>query len=111
MDADFDVARTTLETYWTAAHPEFHEAFARARELSQAWWERQGRENLGSERFQAALYSRSMSARFPADWRESKQLEHSGPGGQPIRSITDLSNEDLMRIVEGKMRVIGDSRS
>lgn len=78
MAADIGVARNTIETEWPDKHPEFMEAFTRARELSQAWWERKGRENLLADKFQAQLYSRSMSARFPKDWRE-KQLFGSDP--------------------------------
>jgi len=78
MAAHIGVARATLETNWPAANPEFLEAFARARELSQAWWEGKGRTNLMADRFQAQLYSRSMAARFPNDWRESKQVDHRG---------------------------------
>jgi transposase len=75
MAAELGVARSTLEEAWPAAHEEFSEAFARARELSQAWWERQGRVGLTAERFNAQVYSRSMAARFPKDWRESKNVD------------------------------------
>jgi hypothetical protein len=78
MCAEIGVARATLETNWPAAHSAFLEAFTHARELSQAWWETQGRTNLTADKFQANLYGRSMAARFPADWRESKQVEHKG---------------------------------
>jgi hypothetical protein len=78
MAAHIGVARATIETNWPAANPAFLEAFTRARELSQAWWETQGRTNLTADKFQANLYGRSMAARFPADWRESKQVEHKG---------------------------------
>jgi AcrR family transcriptional regulator len=75
MAAEIGVSRSTLEEHWPAAHEEFCEAFARARELSQAWWERQGRVGLTAERFNAQVYSRSMAARFPKDWRESKNVD------------------------------------
>lgn len=75
MAAEIGVSRVTLEEAWPAAHEEFLEAFARARELSQAWWEREGRTGLRADKFNAQLYSRSMSARFPKDWRESKNVE------------------------------------
>ncbi|MBB4857002.1 antirestriction protein [Novosphingobium chloroacetimidivorans] len=78
MAAEIGVSRATLEANWPAAHPEFLEALEEARDLSQAWWEKQGRMNLTADKFQASLYSRSMAARFPADWRESKQIEHKG---------------------------------
>jgi hypothetical protein len=78
MACAIGVARSTLETEWTKAHPDFSEAFARAREESQAWWERTGREGMLSKSIDAAIFSRSMSARFPHDWRE-KQLIGSDP--------------------------------
>jgi hypothetical protein len=78
MCAEIGVSRSTLETNWPAEHPEFLQAFTHARELSQAWWETQGRTNLTADKFQASLYSRSMAARFPHDWRE-KQLVGSDP--------------------------------
>lgn len=75
MAAEIGVSRNALEERWPEAHEEFREAFARARELSQAWWERQGRVGLTAERFNAQVYSRSMAARFPKDWRESKNVD------------------------------------
>jgi len=84
MAAEIGVARATLETNWPAAHEEFLEAFNRAKELSQAWWEKQGRTNLTAQSFQASLYSRSMAARFPNDWREVKGTELTGKDGGPI---------------------------
>lgn len=78
MACEIGVARSTLEEAWPAAHPEFSEAFVRAREESQAWWERTGREGMKSKSIDAQIFSRSMSARFPHDWRESKEIEHKG---------------------------------
>ena len=78
MAAEIGVCRNTLETEWPQKHEEFLQAFTRARDLSQAWWESMGRTNLLADKFQAQLYSRSMAARFPNDWRE-KQLIGSDP--------------------------------
>lgn len=86
MAAEIGVSRNTLETNWPQEHPEFLEAFARARELSQSWWERQGRIALFAEKFQPALYSRSMSARFPNDWRETQERRLTGPNGGPVQT-------------------------
>jgi len=89
MAAEIGVARATLEANWTANHPEFLEAFTQAKQLSQVWWEKMGRENLIVPQgitFQATVWSRSMAARFPADWRESSKTEISGPNGGPIES-------------------------
>lgn len=69
--------RDTLKN-WAAAHPEFFVALARAKLASQVWWERKGRDNLAAAGFQSSMWSRSMAARFPDDWRESSKHEHSG---------------------------------
>jgi hypothetical protein len=88
MAAEIGVHRETLEENWPAAHPEFSEAFTRARVLSQAWWEKQGRVNLllppGAGAFNSSVWSRSMAARFPKDWRESKGVELTGKDGGPV---------------------------
>ena len=87
MAAEIGVCRNTLETNWPAAHPEFLEAFTQAKLFSQAWWEKQGRVNLVTQGFQSALYSRSMAARFPADWREVKGTELTGKDGAPVQTV------------------------
>lgn len=101
MAAEIGVSRSTLEESWPAAHEDFSEAFARARELSQAWWEAQGRNNLTADKFQAQLYSRSMAARFPKDWRENKGLDHTSSDGSMTPTSIDpskLSDEALREI-------------
>lgn len=88
MAADLGVARNTIETTWPADHPEFLEAFTKARVYSQSWWESMGRKNLimapGAGQFQGSVWSRSMAARFPADWRESTKQEITGKDGEPL---------------------------
>jgi len=96
MACEIGVHRNTLETLWPAAHPEFMEAFAYARQCSQVWWERKGRvgmEKSGQE-FQASIWSRSMAARFPHDWREVKGTELTGKDGGPVE--TKISRIELV---------------
>lgn len=91
MAAEIGVSRNTMETNWRNAHPEFMEAMETALGFSQAWWERQGRENLTADKFQASLYSRSMAARFPKDWREVKGTELTGKDGAPVEHrVTEI---------------------
>ena len=82
MAADIGVARNTLEQLWPAANPEFLQALTHARECSQAWWESMGRVNLlmppQSGSFNASVWSRSMAARFPNDWREKTEQKIEG---------------------------------
>lgn len=104
MAHEIGVHRNTL-TNWASAHPEFLEAFAHATQASQVWWERAGRNNLLTSAFQGSVWSRSMAARFPDDWREVKGTELTGKGGGPIRHTTkaeDLADDDLATIAAGK---------
>ena len=91
MASTIGVSRNTLETAWPAAHPEFLEALQLAREYSQSWWESMGRENLimpkDAGTFQASVWSRSMAARFPRDWRENKGVELTGANGGPVQTL------------------------
>lgn len=96
MAADIGVARNTLEQLWPAANPEFLQALTHARECSQAWWESMGRTNLimppQTGQFQASVWSRSMAARFPKDWREKNETAHTGPNGGPLE-ITQITRK------------------
>lgn len=74
---DLDVDRTTIDN-WAKAHPDFFRALARAKDAEQAWWERQGRTNITAQHFQSSMWSRSMAARFPDDWREKQDMNLNG---------------------------------
>jgi hypothetical protein len=100
MAAEIGVSRNSLEERWPEAHEEFREAFARARELSQAWWERQGRVGLTAERFNAQVYSRSMAARFPKDWRESKEQRVTGADGGAVQIENGLTPELMQELAD-----------
>lgn len=89
MAAELNVARSTLENEWPEKNEAFSVALTHARQKSQAWWERQGRENVvmgvGKGTFNASMWSRSMAARFPKDWRESKDVALTGKDGGPMQ--------------------------
>lgn len=87
MACEIGVSRATLEANWPAKHPEFLEAFARARDESQAWWEKAGRVGMAGKNIDAAIWSRSMAARFPKDWREVKGTELTGKDGGPVETV------------------------
>jgi hypothetical protein len=88
------VARVTLWE-WAEKHPEFGKAIARARDLALAWWEEQAHigmwESPEGARLNPQLWSRSMAARFPDDYRESKKTEISGPDGGPVKTQVVVS--------------------
>ena len=81
MCANLGVSRQTVED-WTKAHPEFLDAIMRAMLMSQSWWEDVGQDNIVSMpamgTLNGSVYSRSMAARFPADWREKTEQKIEG---------------------------------
>lgn len=90
--AELDVAKSTIQE-WEKEHPEFSASMTHAMTLSQAWWERKGQDCLimgAGATFQASVWSRSMAARFPEDWRENSKHEVSGPNGGPIEHKTTV---------------------
>lgn len=82
------VCRNTLKN-WRDEHPDFLTALTRAELASQVWWEKKGREGMTADKFNASVWSRSMAARFPDDWREVKARDHMSSDGsmspQPMK--------------------------
>ena len=99
MAAELNVVKQTLFN-WCSEHPEFLAAMGCARIKSQAWWEKLGREHViegkDDDKINASLYSRSMSARFPDDWRENSSVEVSGKDGGAIKT-EDVSMEEAAK--------------
>lgn len=83
--AELGIGRETLYR-WTEEHPEFRDAINRAQEYAQQWWEDAGQRGMETPGFSAPIWSRSMAARFPKDWRENKGVELSG--AVQIESVT-----------------------
>lgn len=57
---------------------DFADTFAHAKELANAWWEKQGRVNLENREFNNSLWSFNMTNRFREEWHNKQQVEHSG---------------------------------
>lgn len=76
IGSELGIVRSTLLS-WERENPEFSEAMALARLYSQGWWESIGRnhvvEDKDGAKVNSSLYSRSMAARFPDDWREKTE--------------------------------------
>lgn len=94
---------------WVKKHQDFADAFTRAKELSQAWWEKQGREGLhdttvteyhenGKPRsltrtqFNDRLWGINMRNRFRSDWTESAATDDSN------RSSAEANRERYDRL-------------
>ena len=81
MASHFDVSRETIAE-WARVHTEFSAALIRADAHCQAWWENMGQQGLMMPKemgtFNAAVWSKSVSSRFPDHYTEKKQVEMSG---------------------------------
>lgn len=84
MAAELGVSRDTIYE-WSRVHQEFSDAITRAKVLSQAWWENTGQSAMFMPGFNASVWSRSMAARFPEEWRESSKTELVGKDGGAIK--------------------------
>jgi hypothetical protein len=74
MCAEFDVSRQTIDN-WAEAHPEFLEALTRAMAHCQSWWEDAGQSGMEKPGFNAAVWKKSMEARFREDYTERREVD------------------------------------
>ena len=70
--------------YWGQEHPEFLTALTRAKELEMNWWESIGQSALFADKFQNAVWAKSMAARFRDKYTDTQKQEHAGKDGGPI---------------------------
>lgn len=94
--ATIGVTRQTLGA-WEQEHPEFLHSMAMASMLSQKWWEDAGQIGMVGGEISAPIWSRSMAARFPAEWREKTLMgsdpENPLPAGVVVRLVkTDATD-------------------
>lgn len=109
LAAELDVSRECVYE-WGRTHTEFSDALTRMRLLSQRWWEDAGQAGMEKAGFNSSVWSRSMAARFPDDWREVKGTELSGKEGSPVRTestakldISGLSEEQKRAVASIKL--------
>ena len=90
MAGALGISRDTFNR-WEHENEAFSDAITRAMALSQMWWEDAGQDALTNREFQSSVWSRSMGARFPDEWRESSKQEVSGPGGTPLVPVLNVT--------------------
>ncbi len=85
--AELGVAMSTFQQ-WEIEHPEFAQAMTDARDFSHAWWATQGRRGIwGGKSFNANAYALQVRNRFPADWKDKREVDM--PGGINITITSD----------------------
>jgi len=74
---------------WEGAHEDFRQALEQSRLDALAYWEDLAHDHIreapGGVRLNTGLWSRSMSARFPDQYRENSKLEVTGKNDGPIQ--------------------------
>jgi hypothetical protein len=88
------ISRDSVYAY-AKIYPEFSDALTRGKELSQAWWERQGREGLyditeydekgrpcSRRSINHSIWNKNVACRFRVDWADRQEL--AGVGGDAI---------------------------
>lgn len=115
MAAALDISRETWTDWLNPNSPRYNAVFSdsvkRALQLSQAWWEAQGRTytfNAGPM-FSATSYIFQMKNRFREDWADRTVNEHVGKDGEAIE-IKD-SGTDARRVAFMLGRAVGRSES
>lgn len=78
MAVGLGITRDTLYR-WMEVHSEFSDSVKHARELSQAWWEKTGRDALHADKFQSVVWKKIVEARFPNDYRDNTRVEVAPP--------------------------------
>lgn len=93
---------------WQNEHDEFWQAVEEGRARAVLFWERRaialasgapGNANVVT----LALKNRSRAA---SGWHDAKRLEHSGPGGQPIRAEVVASRVNLEALSEEQLETL-----
>ena len=100
MAAEIGVARSNFYE-WMTAHPEFQDAITRAREKSQAWWEKQGRLGMTADKFNATVWAKNMNCRFPDDWRDVVRQEQTGANGGPVETVNRVIKINVIGVTPG----------
>lgn len=97
---DLGVCRQTLET-WARQHPDFLEAFAKAKTAEQAFFEKAARENLPNNRYNTNLWIKSAQARFRNDYTERREIDQTvnNISTLDLTTLPDSDVKELERII------------
>jgi hypothetical protein len=106
ISAQIDIPRTTMIT-WGDEHEEFSTVLTRAKELEQAWWEDQAQLGLTADKFNAAVWSKSVTSRFRGEYAEKREVDLTSSDG----SMTPRGDvEETRAAIKSKLAGVTASR-
>ena len=116
MASELNVSRANLYD-WAEQNPEFSACLTRAREESQAWWERVGRLGVfkGENEIDSNLWFRNVTKRFRKDWGETKTPEVDSGDIIDVKPVAidadklDPEKRELLKSLLMELREIGES--
>lgn len=73
---------------WAADSERFASVLERAKTLSQAWWEGRAMDGMAQNHIGASVWVKSMTARFPHDYAERRELSSPDGSMSPNRQLT-----------------------
>lgn len=97
MAAELGISKQRIYD-WEEQHEEFRDAITRAMALSQQWWEDAGQSGLYVQGFNAGVYNKQMSNRFPDEHRETSNVNQTVSGNmkhsvewvvQPVKPVNE----------------------
>lgn len=116
--ATLNVSRANLYD-WAQRNPEFSSALTRAREESQAYWERVGRLGVfkGEYEIDSNLWYRNITNRFKADWAMPKDKEPETGDMIEVKPVAidadklDPEKRELLKSLLLELKEIGEAEN
>lgn len=96
-----DVDPKTLRD-WANSHKEFALALSRAKAFEQDFWEDLALTNIKEREFQAAVWKKSMEARFREDYTTIQKQELTGKGGGPVEVAVSETDRFISEVIESE---------
>lgn len=96
MAADLGCSRNTMDN-WATQNPEFQRALKDALDLSLAWWETTGQQNMTRSGFNATAFIFQVKNRFREDYRDVNAHEVTGKDGKEL--MPEPNSRDVARAV------------
>jgi len=110
MALDLGIVMSTF-TKWQEENEEFSAAVKEAEQISQGWWEKQGRVATfgGVDGFNATSFIFNMKNRFHRDWKDKRENEITGKDGGPV--ALDLTAKALAVMTDEQLQALADAES